>query len=331
MNYMPAQQFPDFEAYSNSVNGIDGEMRVTGPGEGAWMLNVLELGEATLLHGIDGAPVLYHGAPHAAHFGAYLSLPGSQTDLDGQRVGGDRFTWLAPRVEVQGFTRVPARFLAIDFSERLLLEQAAKIDGLDVTRLYRTGNITSTTAMVDHVGALVQRAFDVRDRRPDAFAEAGPRLAFAAQLTAAVLQCHLRAGAEAAAVRRGRPPLPRREIVRRGVEHIQRSLRGEVQFADIPFAVGASQRSLNRAFDDLFGMAPHHFYLIERLHAIRGELRSAKPGDTVTSICSRFGVWDLGRMAAQYARMFHVQPAQELARALGGKPAAVAAAQGRRR
>ncbi len=95
--------------------------------------------------------------------------------------------------------------------------------------------------------------------------------------------------------------------------------------------MGASQRSLNRAFDDLFGMAPHQFYLVERLHAIRGALRSASPGDTVTGICSRFGVWDLGRMAAQYARMFDVQPAQELSRALAGKPAATLVGAGRRR
>lgn len=331
MEDMPALIFPDFEAYSNSVDGIDGEMRVTGHGDGPWLLNVLELGELTLLHGMDGAPVLYRGAPHEGRFGAYLSLPGSQTELDGQRVGDDGFTWLAPRVELQGFTRVPASFLAIDFTERVLLEQAARIEALDVNTLYRTRNIVTTTAMVGHISALVQRAFEVREARPDAFAENGPRQAFVAQLTSAVLQCHQRAAAEPCVARRGRPPLPRREIVRRGVEHIQRSLRGEAAFSDIPFAVGASQRSLNRAFDDLFGMAPHHFYLIERLHAIRSALRSAKPGDTVAGICSRFGVWDLGRMAAQYARMFHLQPAQELARAVGAKPAAGAAGTGRRR
>jgi len=307
-------------------------MRVTGHGDGAWMLNALELGDVTLLHGVDGAPVLYRGAPHPAHFGVYLSLPGSHTELDGQRLGEDCFTWLAPRVELQGFTRVPARFLAIDLAERLLLQQAAQVDGLDVTGLYRTGTITTTPAMVGHVGALVQRAFDVHEARPGAFAAEGPRQAFVAQLATAVLQCHVRAAAATpGATRRGRPPLPRREIVRRGVDHIQRSLRGEAAFADIASAAGVSQRSLNRAFDDLFGMAPHHFYLIERLHAIRSALRSARPGDTVTGICSRFGVWDLGRMAAHYARMFHLQPAQELARALGDRPAGNPDAARRRR
>lgn len=328
---MPALIFPDFETYSNSVQGIDGEMRVTGRGDGAWLMNTLELGDATLLHGVDGAPVLYRGALHAAHFGVYLALPGSQTQLDGQPQGEDCFTWLAPRMELHGFTRVPASFLAIDLREQLVLDHAAQIEGLEVPRLYRTGTITTTAAMVGHVTALVQRAFDVRERQPDAFAAAGPRQAYAAQLAAAVLQCHRRAAGEPGAARRGRPPLPRREIVSRGVQHIQRSLRGEAAFSDIAFAVGVSQRSLNRAFDDLYGMAPHHFYLIERLHAIRGELRSPQAGDTVTSICSRFGVWDLGRMAAQYARMFHVQPAQELARALGERSGGTPGRPARRR
>ena len=328
---MPLLIYPDFEAYSNSINGIDGEVRIAGRGDGAWSLNMLDLDGVILMHGLDGAPVLYRGAPHAGRFGVYLSLPGSQTTLDGQRVGEDGFTWLAPQVEVHGFSQVPARFLAIDFAEHVLMEQVAQVDGLEPSWLYRTGNITATAPMMGRIGALIQRAFDVHEGSPDAFAQPGARGSFVNQLVAAVLQCHLLAGHGQAPARRGRPPLSRREIVRRGIAHIQRSLRGEAAFADIPFAVGASQRSLNRAFDDLFGMAPHQFYLVERLHAIRGALRSATPGDTVTGICSRFGVWDLGRMAAQYARMFDVQPAQELSRALAGKPAAALAGTGRRR
>lgn len=328
---MPALIYPDFEAYSNSIQGIDGEMRIAGRGEGTWSLNMLDLDGMILLKGMDGAPVLYRGAPHPGRFGVYLSLPGSQTSLDGQRVGEDSFTWLAPQVEVHGFSQVPARFLAIDLAEHVLLERVLQVDGLDAAWLYRTGTITATAPMVGHISALIRRAFDVHDNDPDTFAQPGARASFITQLVAAVLQCHLLAGHGQAPARRGRPPLSRREIVRRGIEHIQRSLRGEAAFADIPFAVGASQRSLNRAFDDLFGMAPHQFYLVERLHAIRGALRSATPGDTVTGICSRFGVWDLGRMAAQYARMFDVQPAQELSRALAGKPAAGLAENGRRR
>jgi len=328
---MPSLIFPDFEAYSNSVKGIDSHIRVTGRGDGAWVLNLLDLGEVILLHGMDGAPVVYRGAPLASRFAAYLALPGSQTEVDGQHVGEAEVSWLAPRIEVHGFTRVPARFLCIDVAEQLLLDQAAHIDGLEVSRLYRTGNITSTPTMVADIGGMVRRALDIHDRDPEAFAPAGARRAFAAQLSALLLQCHLQAAGEPAVARRGRPPLPRREIVRRGIEHIQRSLRGEAAFSDIPFAVGASQRSLNRAFDDLFGMAPHQFYLVERLHAIRSALRSAAPGDTVTGICSRFGVWDLGRMAALYARMFGLQPAQELSRAVGGKPSATGATSTRRR
>lgn len=328
---MPSLIYTDFEAYSNSIKGIDGEMRISGRVDGAWSLNMLDLDGVILLNGMDGAPVLYRGAPHEGRFGAYLSLPGSQTHLDGQRVAEDGFTWLAPRVEVHGFSRVPARFLGIDLAEHVLMAQAAHVDGLDVTRLYRTGNVTATAPKVAHIGALVQRAFDVHENGPDAFAEPDARHAFAAQLVASVLQCHPLAADGQAPARRGRPPLSRREIVRRGIDHIQRSLRGEAAFADIRFAVGASQRSLNRAFDDLFGMAPHQFYMVERLHAIRGALREASPGDTVTGICSRFGVWDLGRMAALYARMFQVQPAQELARALVGKPPAAASGAGRRR
>ncbi len=316
---MPSLIFPDFEAYSNSVKGIDGEMRVTGRGDGAWVLNMLDLGAVSLIHGMDGAPVAYRGALHDARFGAYLSLPGSETELEGERVGEDSLIWLAAGVEMQGYTRVPARFLGVDMAERLVVEQAVRMN-IDVRGLYRTAHIGSSAQAVGQVAAMVHRALEVHAQDPDAFGDPAAQQAFCVQLTAALLACHPRALDPALVIpRRGRPPLSRKEIVRRGIEHIQRSLRGEVAFSDIPFAVGASQRSVNRAFGDIFGMAPRQFYVLERLHAIRSALRSARPGDTVTGICARFGVWDLGRMAALYARMFSILPAQELSRALAGQ------------
>lgn len=316
---MPSLTFPDFEAYSNAVNGIDGEMRVTGRSDAAWVLNTLEIGDIGVLHGMDGASVTYRGALHAARFGVYLSLPGSDTELEGEQVGDDGYIWMAPRQEMQGFTRVPARFLGVDLAEARVLGQAVRM-GLDTQALYRTTHVRSNPQAVAEVVALIQRAFDVHADNPDAFAEPAAQQAFAAQITTAVLQCRpLPVCPSLAVSRRGRPPLPRKEIVRRGIDHIQRSLRGEVPYADLPFAVGASQRSLNRAFGDAFGMAPRQFYVVERLHAIRSALRSARPGDTVTAICARFGVWDLGRMAALYSRLFNILPAQELSRALAAQ------------
>ncbi|WP_185750260.1 hypothetical protein [Stenotrophomonas sp. 278] len=154
---MPSLTFPDFEAYSNAVKGVDGEMRVTGRSDAAWVMNTLEIGDVSVLHGMDGAPVTYRGALHAAHFGVYLSLPGSDTELEGERVSDDGYIWMAPRQEMQGFTRVPARFLGVDMAEARVLGQAVRM-GLDTQALYRTTHVRSNPQAVGEVVALTQRA-----------------------------------------------------------------------------------------------------------------------------------------------------------------------------
>ena len=179
---MPSLTFPDFEAYSNAVKGVDGEMRVTGRSDAAWVLNTLEIGDVSVLHGMDGAPVTYRGALHASRFGVYLSLPGSDTELEGEQVGDDGYIWMAPRQEMQGFTRVPARFLGVDLAEARVLGQAVRM-GLDTQALYRTTHVRANPQLVAEVVAMTQRAFEVHAENPDAFVETGAQQAFAAQIT----------------------------------------------------------------------------------------------------------------------------------------------------
>jgi len=44
----------------------------------------------------------------------------------------------------------------------------------------------------------------------------------------------------------------------------------------------------------------------------RAAIRRAAPGETLTDICARFGVWDFGRFARQYRECFGVLPSQSL-------------------
>ena len=124
------------------------------------------------------------------------------------------------------------------------------------------------------------------------------------------------ANPEAVRRTRGRPTLPRNEIIRLSLDHIHKSIRGEAVIGDLVLSAGTSQRSLSRAFDEVFGMGPHQYFMLERLHVIRKALREATPGDTVTSVCARYGVWDQGRFAGMYHRTFGLHPSMELAAAL---------------
>ena len=77
-------------------------------------------------------------------------------------------------------------------------------------------------------------------------------------------------------------------------------------------AAGASERTLRNVFQECLGISPHHYVMAHRLHAIRSAIRGSGPKDTITSICSRFGVWDFGRLAKQYKAQFGELPSQSL-------------------
>ncbi len=81
---------------------------------------------------------------------------------------------------------------------------------------------------------------------------------------------------------------------------------------DLCAATGASERTLRNVFKSHLGTSPHQYLMGHRLRAIHAALKHAPPGETVTHICARFGVWDFGRFARQYRACFGMLPSQAL-------------------
>lgn len=89
--------------------------------------------------------------------------------------------------------------------------------------------------------------------------------------------------------------------------------------ADLVQASGMSERTLRTCFRRCFGMAPHRYLHIRRMHLIRTALSISGAGqDTVSAVAKRFGYADVGRMASAYLDMFGEYPHQTLERRLSG-------------
>jgi AraC family ethanolamine operon transcriptional activator len=308
--------FTDFEAYADSVAGVEGQMRVTGRGQGDWTLELLDAGDVIAMLGVDGAPMLYRGLSDAGRYHAYITLPGSDAYMQGHQATDEVFIWFAPGTEVHGVTRVASRFIVLDLAAGAVIARASEVAGLVDGRLDRTHPVRVGREEINQLITLVVRALKIYRRRPHLFEVPMVRRAFSGQVIHALLRCMTLGSADDGRRSRGRPIVSRNEIISRSVQHIQRSIRGEAAIGELTLSARTSQRSLNRAFDEIFGMGPQQYYMIERLHVIRRSLREARPGDTVTLICSRFGVWDLGRFAGMYRKMFGIHPSIELAAAL---------------
>jgi AraC family transcriptional regulator, ethanolamine operon transcriptional activator len=87
-------------------------------------------------------------------------------------------------------------------------------------------------------------------------------------------------------------------------------------------AAGVSQRTLEYAFRDTFGITPLGFLRQRRLHSARHELLATHPGaTTVGDIAHRAGFLELGRFATTYRRLFGEAPSQTLRRDGSREPA----------
>lgn len=88
-------------------------------------------------------------------------------------------------------------------------------------------------------------------------------------------------------------------------------------------AAGVSQRTLEYAFRETFGITPLGFLRQRRLHAARHELLVTHHGaTTVGDIAYRAGFLELGRFATTYRRSFGEAPSQTLRRDGSREPVA---------
>jgi AraC family transcriptional regulator, ethanolamine operon transcriptional activator len=106
--------------------------------------------------------------------------------------------------------------------------------------------------------------------------------------------------------------LNHRRILDRALGLLELQQSKPVCMQDLCAAACASERTVRNVFNDYLGMSPHRYVMLRRLHAIRSALHQSEPGDSVTNICARFGVWDTGRFAKQYRAQFGELPSQSL-------------------
>jgi AraC-like DNA-binding protein len=113
-----------------------------------------------------------------------------------------------------------------------------------------------------------------------------------------------------------RPPYSlRQKGLRRALEYLRHANLENQSIPEVSRAAGVSQRTLEYAFRDVFGLTPLQFLKLRRLHATRRDLLCASPQDaTVMAIAYRHGLCHPSRFARNYRRLFGEQPSVTLAR-----------------
>jgi AraC family ethanolamine operon transcriptional activator len=107
----------------------------------------------------------------------------------------------------------------------------------------------------------------------------------------------------------------RQRRLERAIEYLRSRDTGSVTVADLCAAAQVTQRTLEYAFRENFGMSPLGFLQLRRYHAARRELLAAD-GVTanVKTIALNNGFYQMGRFAVHYKRLFGESPSQTLQR-----------------
>ncbi|MBU8976063.1 helix-turn-helix domain-containing protein [Lysobacter sp. MMG2] len=304
----------EFEEFVAAVPAISGRYLQTGRSVRAWRLSMTTLGDVTIVWVRGGARNIFHGTSLAGRYSLYLPISEpTVVALNGLKLANARFGSICPGQEFILRTDAPTLWAGFQVPCSAVRHRVG-FDHDDATLLAQTRVLQATPLAIARLFALTQRLRAVEARDPDVLDGTPSRNALAQQLLDAIFEM-LHRGDPRDAPKVGRRPMQRHRIMERCLELIESRLDCAPTVEDLCSVAGVSDRTLRTVFIEQCGVAPHRYLMIRRLHAIHEALCYAVAGETVTSICSAFGVWDFGRLARQYHSLYGALPSQHLHRA----------------
>lgn len=102
----------------------------------------------------------------------------------------------------------------------------------------------------------------------------------------------------------------RQRIVELTRTHIDQNLDKRLDIEGLARLAGVSRRTLARSFQETLGEPPQSYIARMRLHRIREDLLACGQRATIAEVSNRWGISELGRMAARYRSLFGESPSQ---------------------
>lgn len=101
----------------------------------------------------------------------------------------------------------------------------------------------------------------------------------------------------------------REQVLRRAIDLIQGNLNRIVTMTELCRAAECSERTLQYAFQERYGLSPKEYMLIQRLNAVRREIKRTRPEPRALSrLTKSWGFSHHGEFAARYRHLFGELP-----------------------
>lgn len=300
----------DFDEFEEALYGVEGHYVLRSRQQRDWRLRVVELGGVALMFGREGAGTVYSGVGLPDFFNIFLPLSRHEcTVLGGQRLDRRLLGWMVPEAMFHIDASQPASWMTVAMSCELVLRWAQQHeDEFDSSILSRNLICRAQQDLAPLVW-LALRLLRIDHCAPQELHAPAAESAVRDELMALVFRSLL----PVTPAQRGvAAQHSHQQILRRALELLDAMPDTPLHMADLCLVCNTSERTLRNLFTRYLGMSPHRYLMQHRLHAIRRAILRAAPGETITDICARFGVWDFGRFAGFYRGYFGELPSHSL-------------------
>ncbi len=311
---MRAERFDDFDEFAGSVRGVDCTMMLQNPERRSWTLTVVDVAGVRVQYGTLGSGNILEGQSWVD--GTLIYLPLTETcaySACGIVIPESALMILEPGCEFTLATKYKHDWCSIFIPDYMLdrdRDNGEPPAGSGRTRCRVTRpNRRQAAQLRTSVQSVLSAAASYAPFESSAAASVASAslIELGATIIGSPKPPHEGHG--------GRPKIPRDEVIRRAREFVEECDGQHVLVADLVMATGVSERTLRQAFNESFGVGPTRYVQLRTLHQAKHALDAADRDETtVAAVLAQHGVWEFGRFATRYRRLFGELPSATLRR-----------------
>lgn len=308
---MQSAIFHDFESFADSLKHADVRIMLTYDQGQRWRTHYARLNRLSIQYGLEGGGIICEGATHPNNVVLFVPMQNASAIItNGQPCDDNCWMLETPDREFCFAVTGPNEWvsIAIPFDVWSQLDDA--IDRVPANELQGT-----SPTLAAKFRETVRRFLAISHGHSRFLEIASILESIEGELLSAIRSMVL-ADEKPIAASTGRPIIPREGVVRSAKTLLEGRSDDRLPAGSLAAAAGVSERTLRNIFHDYYGVAPLRYWKLRRLHLVRNALKQADAQrHSVSEIATQFGIWEVGRFAQAYRRLFGESPSETLIRA----------------
>jgi AraC family ethanolamine operon transcriptional activator len=305
---MQSAVFDDFESFAASLKHSDSRMMLTYDRGQRWRTYFARLNRLSVQYGLEGGGIICEGTTRPNSVVLFVPMQNAGAIItNGEPCDDDCWMLETPDREFCFAVTGPNEWVSIAIPLEIWTHLDERIEQVTANELVRSAPET-----VGRLRELVRRFFAISHGHSRFLEIPSIVESIEAELLTAIRTMVL-ADHKRVITASGRPAISREEVVRSAKILLEDRPNNRLPASTLAVAAGVSERTLRNVFHDYYGVAPLRYLKLRRLHLVRNALKHADPRQSsVTEIATQFGIWELGRFAQAYRRLFGETPAETL-------------------